>query len=202
MTIVDARGLSCPQPVINTRKALETADAITVIVDNPIARENVGRMATSLGCTATVEEKADGIYLHIRKAPEDMKTPDASAATEKVSDTICTSGPLVILIQSDRLGRGSDDLGAVLIKSLMHTLGEISPVPDVMIFLNGGVKLTIKGSEVLDDLKGLQDKGVRILSCGTCLDYFGLSGELAVGEVSNMYDIAGTTLSAGKLVTL
>ena len=202
--IVDARGLGCPQPVINTKKALETADTITVIVDNPTARENVSRMANSLGCTVSAEEKTDGIYLSIhRQLSEPGQLSTASISGRKTEpDIACTSGPLVTVISADQMGRGSEELGSVLIRSFMHTLGEISPIPDVIIFLNAGVKLAIKSSEVLEDLKELQAKGVRILVCGTCLNYFGLTDQLDVGMVSNMYDIAEAMFSAGKLVTL
>jgi len=113
---------------------------------------------------------------------------------------ISREGPVVLVMSSENLGRGDDVLGTVLVKSFLHTVTEISERPDVVIFLNSGVKLAVEGSEVLDDVKALADAGVRILACGTCLNYFGLKEKLGAGVVSNMYDIAQTMLTAGRLV--
>lgn len=100
------------------------------------------------------------------------------------------------------MGRGEEELGRILIRAFLHTLTEVSDRPDKMIFFNAGVKLTVGGSEVLEDLHALKNKGVEILICGTCLDYFGLKDKIAVGQVSNMYTIAETMLAASRLVTV
>ncbi len=192
---VDARGLACPQPVILARKALLEEDEIVVIVDNDTSRHNVTRMAERSGCTVTSETRADGTYLHIRKS-----APAAQAPQPQVDEP--TQGPLVVAISQDRMGSGDPELGAVLIRSFLHTLNEIHPLPKIMIFFNTGVRLVVEGSPVLEDLQTLQRQGVQMLACGTCLGYFGLKEKLAVGEVSNMYTIAETLLGAGKVVTL
>ena len=200
---VDARGLACPQPVIMTKTALDTDARIVVIVDNPAARENVCRLAKSKGCVLKVEEKPDGIYISISSVdPKGKGTESSAGLTGPVGDADRKTGPLVITIQENRMGRGDDELGYVLIKSFIHTLGEVRPAPDVMIFFNTGVKLCVKGSEVIDDLKHLQETGVNILVCGTCLDFFGLMNDLEAGMISNMYDISEILLSAGKIVTV
>ncbi len=200
---VDARGLACPQPVIMTKTALDTDERIVVIVDNPAARENVCRLAKSKGCGLKVEEKPDGIYISISSGdPKGKETESTAGLTGPVEDADRKTGPVVITIQQDRMGRGNDELGYVLIKSFLHTLREVRPAPDVMIFFNTGVKLCTKGSEVIDDLKHLQEKGVNILVCGTCLNFFELMNELEAGMISNMYDISETLLSAGKIVTV
>ncbi|HQN71706.1 MAG TPA: sulfurtransferase-like selenium metabolism protein YedF, partial [Smithella sp.] len=93
-----------------------------------------------------------------------------------------------------------DELGTVLIKSFVHTVADLGKKPDVMIFYNTGVKLTIEGSDVLEDLKQMNSEGVQILVCGTCLNYFEIKDKLAVGIVSNMYDIVETMSSAGRLL--
>ncbi len=110
---------------------------------------------------------------------------------------------LVLTIPSQVMGRGdSEELGEILIRSFFHTLGEVEPLPDTVIFFNSGVKLVVEGSEVLEDLRGLQDQGVKILACGTCLGHYGLKEKVAIGEVSNMYAIAETLLRAEKVVSL
>ncbi len=118
------------------------------------------------------------------------------AHTDLAGDTV------VVAISSTTMGRGDDQLGGVLLRSFLHTLGEISPTPHVLIFLNEGVKLVTEGSSVLDDLLALQEKGVELLACGTCLGHFGLKEKVAVGQVSNMYVIAETMVRAAKVVNL
>jgi selenium metabolism protein YedF len=200
--IIDAKGLACPQPVILTKKALEQQDSITVIVDNTAAVENVSRIGTRSGFEVDIEKKEDGTFhLHLSKKGE--KAP--SGTTEKfpaepVDFTCTTAGPLVVVISSDRMGRGNDELGHVLMRSFVHTLLTLEPLPEILIFYNTGVKLTVKDSEVLDDLKKIEASGVSILVCGTCLNYFGISGDLACGVVSNMYDITSSMAAAGRLV--
>ncbi len=195
--VIDARGLSCPQPVINAKRALEDADSIVVIVDNRTAVENVSRMAASQGCAVDVEDKGEGIYLSIRKSsggqPIAQMTPVECGAGNP-------AGPTVMAFASDTMGGGNDELGGVLIRSLLHTVGEADDKPDVMVFYNTGVKLAVAGSPVLDDLRLIASKGARILVCGTCLKFFNLTESLAVGNVSNMYEIKELLFSAGRLV--
>ena len=196
---VDARGFPCPQPVIMTRNALRESDAVMTIVDNDAARQNVTRMAEKAGATVQVEEREDGIYLHITKkgAPRNLvfqKKPGFSTAP--------ASGPLVLVVSANSMGRGDHNLGQVLIRSFFHTLGEVEPLPDAIIFFNSGVELVVDGSPVLEDLQYLRERGVEILACGTCLGYYDLKDKVGVGEVSNMYTIAETMLGAGKVVGL
>ncbi|HHO76342.1 MAG TPA: sulfurtransferase-like selenium metabolism protein YedF [Deltaproteobacteria bacterium] len=191
---IDARGLSCPQPVILTKKALEDHKEIVVVVDNETARENVRRMAQSQGCRVEIEQKEGDTHLHI--------TREFSCETIETGTDTDPQGPVVVVIGSDTMGRGNEELGGVLIKSFIHTLIETSPQPDTMIFLNTGVKLTITGSDVIEDLQELSDSGVKILVCGTCLNFFEIKDSLCVGIVSNMYDIAETMLRAKRLVQI
>lgn len=197
-TIVDARGLACPQPVIRTRAALQASDAVTTIVDNATSQQNVTRMAEKAGCTVAAEARDDGIYLEIRKpaAVTQTASPVTSAAPAPAG------GPLVLTIPSEFMGRGDEVLGQILIRAFFHTLGEVQPLPDTIIFLNSGVKLVVTGSPVLDDLRDLCDQGIGILACGTCLGHYGLKDQIAVGEISNMYTIAETLLAAGRTVSL
>ncbi len=194
--IVDARGLPCPQPVLLTRDALRESDAVTTIVDSDTARHNVTRMAERAGYTVRAEEREEGVYLHIARGAAAPEAAPAPAPT-------LSGGPLVLVVPSQFMGRGEhEELGQILIRGFLHTLNEVSPLPDVIIFFNSGVKLTVEGSPVLEDLRSLEAQGVQILICGTCLGYYGLKEKVAVGEVSNMYTIAETMLQAGRVVSL
>jgi selenium metabolism protein YedF len=195
--VVDCRGLACPQPVIQTRKAMEESERVTTIVDNDTAVTNVTRMAEKEGYLAEVEEKEDGIFLHLSRAGRLPGTEVVGLASAQGAE-----GPLVVLIPSDGLGHGDDELGRILLRSFLYTLHEVEPLPSTIVFLNAGVKLTADDSLVLEDLQVLEGRGVEILACGTCLGHFGLKERIAVGQVSNMYSIAETLLGAGKVVGL
>jgi selenium metabolism protein YedF len=196
--IIDARGLSCPQPVVLTKKALEDNARVTTVVDNETALENVKRLAGKFGCAVTVESQGKGIYeIHIGRGADFNKDQDFVASCQTGA---APSGPFVIAVTEDKMGRGNDELGAVLIKAFLHTVAGQAKKPDVMIFYNTGVTLTVQGSDVLEDLKQLESEGVQILVCGTCLNYFEIKDKLAAGVVSNMYDIVETMSNAGRLI--
>jgi selenium metabolism protein YedF len=197
--IVDARGLPCPQPVILTRKALKDGDEVTTIVDNKTAQHNVSRMAQKAGYDVQTEQLDDGTYLHIGG-----KGIAAAVDETKVSPTVpLTGGPLVLVVSSEFMGRGEhEELGNILIRGFFHTLGEVAPTPNTIIFFNSGVKLTVNGSPVVEDLQALAERGIEILACGTCLGHYEIADQLAVGEVSNMYAIAEAMLGAAKVVHL
>jgi selenium metabolism protein YedF len=193
---IDARGLPCPQPVILTRNALQEGNPVLTIVDNETAQQNVTRMAEKAGATVQAEEREDGIYLHVAQA--------GAAMAETIAQPVSSppGGSLVLIVPSEFMGRGDEELGNILIRGFFHTLGEVEPLPDTVIFVNSGVKLVVEGSLVLEDLHALCEQGAEILACGTCLGHYNLKEKLAVGEVSNMYTIAETMLGAGKVVTL
>jgi selenium metabolism protein YedF len=194
---VDARGLPCPQPVIKTRNAMEKSAKVVTIVDNETAQRNVTRMAEKSGATVEAEKHENGIRLTI--------TCEVGAAGAVKAEKTGTpnGGPVVLVVSSEFMGRGeNDELGHILMRGFFHTLGEVNPVPDTIIFFNSGVKLVVEGSPVVEDLQTLADEAVRILACGTCLGTYELEDEVAVGEISNMYTIAETMLRAGRLVNL
>jgi selenium metabolism protein YedF len=200
--ILDARSWVCPKPVIETKKALQTVDNLTVIVDNRAARENVSRLASKTGYNVNIEEKDDGTYIHISKGSETAVNMEILKKPEPEEYMECANRKLVLLIASDTIGRGSDELGGILMRAFMHTFLEVKPRPDVIILMNNGVKLAVTGSVVLDDLKSLASDSVEIIICGTCLKYFDLIDKVAVGEISNAYTIVETLLQAGKVVRL
>jgi selenium metabolism protein YedF len=178
--------------VILAKKALEENEEVVVLLDDSTARENVKKLAANMGYR--VEEELKGGETHIR-----INKGGACSLAREVTPR---QGPVVVVLSCDVMGRGEEVLGGVLMKSFLHTLTQTSPMPDVMILFNTGVRLAAKGSEVLDDLEALMNAGVKILVCGTCLSYFSLKEKLAVGEVSNMYDIAQTMLTAGRIVQI
>lgn len=194
--VVDARGLACPQPVILARRALETIDggSITAVVDSEVARDNIVKMAKSLSCKVEVDSKGEEYFIHITK-PETLQ--DKSFSTELERQEL-----VLYLVTSDSLGRGSEELGRTLMKNFFYTLTEQGGLGKVIIFLNSGVYLTCTGSPVLDYLYELEQDGARILSCGTCLDYYKLRDRLGVGEVTNMYAILDYLQKVQRVVYL
>jgi selenium metabolism protein YedF len=188
--------MACPQPVILTRKALQENELVTTIVDTETAQHNVTRMAEKNGAAVRTENREDGTYLHI--------ATEGAAWTETITQAANapSGGPLVLTIPSDIMGRGDEELGHILIRGFLHTLSEVEPLPDTIIFLNSGVKLVAEGSPVVDDLRYLCGRGVEILACGTCLGHYELKDDVAVGEVSNMYTIAETLLGASRTISL
>jgi selenium metabolism protein YedF len=195
-TMVDARGLACPHPVIQTRKAMQQDDQVVTLVDNETSLANVSRMAQKAGWQVDVAAMSEGFRIEL------VKTSALQAEPLPVGKAELSSGPLVLVVPSDVMGRGEEELGNLLVRGFFHTLGEVEPLPQTIIFFNTGVKLACENSPALDDLCNLEAEGIEILACGTCLDYLGLTEKLAVGQVSNMYDIAETMLNAGKVVNL
>lgn len=195
---IDARGENCPKPFILTKKALDEGkkETITTIVDNKIAVENVSKLVESMGLVCSVEEKDKDFYIVIQNSGDgDTKTEKDSNKGDNLNDT-------VVAFTKQRLGHGNDELGEVLIKGYIYTLTELDKKPKKLLFLNGGVLLTTGDAETIADLKKLEDMGVEILSCGTCLDYYGLQDELKVGQIANMYLIANAMNEAGNTINL
>ena len=148
---------------------------------------------------ADVKQDQGNYYVHIFKKGQTETTGLKSLNARP--DSRGKENP-VILITKNKLGEGSDELGALLMSSYLYTLTETLPYPTSIIFLNGGVKLTIEGSEALEHIRTLESNGVEVLSCGTCLDYFGLNDKLAVGSVSNMYTIVEKLNKSSNIITL
>lgn len=198
---IDARGMNCPLPVIHTKKALEAIDSgmVTTIVDNEVAKENVSKLAKSMDFKVDIKQNQGNYYIDIFK---DHSAPKVDIEALDIQCNINDKKDLVILITKDTLGEGSDELGRLLMKSYLYALTEATPYPKSLIFLNGGVKLTIEGSEVLEHIRTLESSGVEVLSCGTCLDYFKIKDKLAVGGISNMYTIVERLNNASNTIKL
>lgn len=196
--VVDARGLTCPAPVVKTRDALKGgASDIEVLVDNPTARDNVSRFASSHGYKVTVEEETGSFRLYLSRT---------EAAQADIAEEAVTCDPVgrktAIVLSSDTMGRGEEELGKILIKAFLNTLAENDPPPWRIVLFNRGVMLAAEGADTSEALSNLSGLGVEILVCGTCLDFFGLKDKVAVGTVSNMYDILTTIMQASNSVTI
>lgn len=191
--IVDSRGLTCPQPVIMTRQALNdhTVDEVVTIVDNLIAVENVSKLASSMNLETNIVEKSGQFFISILK--DELIEDDLRA------DRL---GEVVVLVTSNVLGQGEDKLGSLLMKSFLYTLTQMEGDVKGLIFMNSGVLLTTEGSEVIDYLESLVAKGIELISCGTCLDYYRLSDKLKIGSVTNMFTITERLMEARKVITL
>jgi len=190
--VVDARGLNCPQPVIMTKRAMGEpgGDDIVTIVNQTVALENVSKLAQSQGYETEVEQKDNDYYIHMTRMA-DADEVDGTNAEE-----------LAVLIRSNLFGQGEAELGQVLMKSFLFSLNELDTRLTHIIFMNSGIFLTIEGSPVLDILNVLEEKGVGILSCGTCLDFYQAKDKLAVGSVTNMYTALEIITTAGRSITL
>jgi len=192
--VVDARGLACPEPVVNTKRALDSlaSGEIITIVDNEIARDNILRFAESQCLQAKVEQKENDFYIRLTKG----------GVVVGMHPELATAGHQVLLITANTLGRGSEELGRVLMQSLFYTLVEREGAFRHIILMNSGVQLACEGSPVLNHLWQLERRGVEILACGTCLDYYGLKAKLSAGKVSNMYAIMEHLAGAVKVLSL
>jgi selenium metabolism protein YedF len=190
--IINFTGLKCPQPVINTKKYFDSIEEgqATIIVDNEVAKNNILKFAESNNYKSRAFE-LDGTYqISITKESCNCKLMDFN------------DKKMVILISNDKLGLGDDKLGITLMKSYLYALSESDVLPSDLLFINSGVKLTLETSDCLDSIKKLKEKGVNILSCGTCLDFYNLKEKLAVGEITNMYTIVEKMNTADKTISL
>ena len=202
MITVNAIGDACPIPVVKTRKAMETikgSEVVETLVDNEIAVENLKKMAGQMGYQVKDQKLEEGKYSVQIMVTEAEKT-------ENIQADICDYRPTaasdkVVVIRSNVMGEGDPELGKVLIKGFIYALSQQEELPKTILFYNGGAYLTCEGSASLDDLKELEHRGVKILTCGTCLNFYGLSEKLKVGEVTNMYEIAATMSKASLIVS-
>jgi selenium metabolism protein YedF len=202
MKTLDMRGNPCPIPVVNAQKALaeQGADGVVVLVDNFVAVQNLEKMAKGTGCGFSYSDEGASIYkVTIIKDPnkafvKPSEVPNTAAGGGK-------KGP-VVLITSDSMGRGAEDLGKLLIKGFIFSLTQLNPLPEAVIFLNGGARLTTEGANTVPDLKALEEHGTGIYTCGTCANYYKLTEHLAVGSIVDMMKITNTLANASGVITL
>ncbi len=199
MKIIDARGQTCPAPVLMTRAAIEEdkEGRLTIIVDNKAARENVALFLESKNFSFSVREEGGDFFI---TGAGDAGTAPGNPAPE--ADRDMETEKIMVMAATDRIGHGDDDLGRKLMVSFIKTLKEMGPSLWHLVLVNNGVKLTTDKSEVLPELQNLEASGVKILVCGTCLTHFGLLDRKNVGETTNMLDIVTSMQLADKVINL
>ena len=203
MKEIDARGLACPAPVLQTKAALqeEYPNRIRIVVDNAASQQNVQRFLEPQGFEVTREQDGTDFWVlgacasdhaHLSPSPSGRSSAQASTANNKI----------MVMCATDRMGFGDDELGLKLMANYLRTIKEMGDELWRLVFVNNGVKLAIEGSEVLEDLKDYEKEGLKILVCGTCLDHFNLLERKQVGETTNMLDIVTAMQLADKVINL
>jgi selenium metabolism protein YedF len=179
---------------MTTKKALDQLEEgeLLVLVDNAVSSNNVERFAQSQGCSVEVQQRGEDFTLLIRKG---KIRQGAEFAQEKEK-----AKKVIVYINSHLMGNGDEALGSFLMKAFLKTLLDLDTKPNRLLLVNSGVQLASEGSKVLDTLIALSEKGVEILSCGTCLDFYGLKGKLKVGAVSNMVEIIQSMVEADRVL--
>ena len=212
MITVNALGQACPIPVVKTRQAIAAlngaAGEVETLVDNEIAVQNLTKMAEQKGYVNTFEKMPDGNFRVIMSIPAGEAVqagqPEDTAEEEEAvcgcSVPEAVKAGTVAVISSDTMGEGSKELGAALIKAFVFALSQQEKIPEKILFYNGGVRLTTENEAVIGDLKSMEERGTKIFSCGTCLNFYGLTEQLKVGEVTNMYDIVDMQMKAGRIL--
>jgi len=203
MIRVNAIGDACPIPVVKTLNAikeLKGPDVIETLVDNEIAVQNLTRMADQKGYAVKSEKLGDkGFKITITVGEAAL---NQNVDTENVICELPRTGKknTVVVISSKAMGHGGDELGTALMKGFLYALSQQEQLPTTILFYNGGASIPCEGSVSLEDLQNMAAQGVEILTCGTCLNFYGLTDKLAVGEVTNMYAIVEKMTQADLIV--
>ena len=197
---VNAMGDVCPVPLVKAKNAiaeLAGSGKVEVLVDNEIAVQNLEKMAQQKGYGFLVKEKKENEY-HVEF------TVSETEPAETEEKTVClvpaAKKTKLVVLSADHMGEGAEELGKILMKSFLYALTQQDELPDTILCYNGGAKLTCEGSESLEDLKDLAARGVEILTCGTCLNFYGITEKLQIGSVTNMYDIVERMSSADRVI--
>lgn len=194
MKTVNALNKACPAPVIMAKKALNEDSEISVLVDNEIACENLGKLAKQKHLDITVVQESDNQYaVTLKKTNDTQEEAQTAELTQR-------STAYDVVINADVMGNGDDELGRALLHAFVYSLTEQDVMPDKVVLYNGGVKLAAGDSDYLEDLQTLVDKGVEILACGTCLNFYHLSDDLKVGSVTNMFSIVEIMRTSNRIV--
>lgn len=198
---IDARGLRCPQPLMLTKKALEgmaEGERLQVLIDNELSCENLMRFLKDHGTTPELSSTNGEHTITLTKAAATPGLADAAAYCSPPS----SAGGTVVVIHNQGMGSGSEELGKILLQACLNTLKDIAPPPAAILCYNAGVFAAAEGAPTVPALEELARQGVSLLICGTCVDYFDLKNKIAVGTISNMYDILQQLSSANRIITL
>ena len=210
MIKVNAMGDACPIPVVKTKNAireLQGCGTVETLVDNEIAVQNLTKLANHKGLTARSEKKAEQEYMvWIDVTEEFVKNNTGSDPVTKEAEETMDCIPdgrkknTVVVLGADHMGEGDEKLGRMLMKGFVYALTQTDQLPKTILLYNSGAYLSCEGSDSLEDLKTLEAEGVEVMTCGTCLNHYGLSEKLAVGSVTNLYVIAQTMMGADHIV--
>ncbi len=207
MVKLDERGKQCPLPVIEAKKALEQCgpgDVVEVLVDNEIAVQNLKKLAVHKNLEASGEKLSDREFVVRIRAGEKTKVSETTGKAADEEPVPCQPDSrkkgMVVVLSSGEMGSGDPVLGKLLMKGFVYALTQQEVLPETVLLYNSGAFLSCEGSDSLEDLKELQSQGVEILTCGTCLNHYGLGEKLSVGGVTNMYEIVERMCGAGLLV--
>ena len=198
MKEIDARGLACPAPVLNTRAAIEEKQTkyLKIIVDNEPAMENVCRFLEHNGYTTAIDHQDDCYIITGELAAAPLKQTKEPAVKKNEEKKI------MVMCATDRIGFGDSELGLKLMISFIKTLKEMGPELWRLVLVNNGVKMVVEGSDVLPILKEYAGQGLQVLVCGTCLTHFNLLDKKQVGETTNMLDIITAMQLADKVINI
>jgi selenium metabolism protein YedF len=200
MKTVDARGLKCPMPLILTKRALlesEQDERLEILIDNETSLSNVSRFLRDHSMALQVVNEGGLFRLTVGKTGTIGEETNAEEYCEVPQPE---AGGYLVCVQKPIVGDGADELGARLVQLFINTLPDIDRKPTAIVFLNSSVFFTLADSPILEPLKKLEESGIQILVCGTCLDFFQKKDELAVGLVSNMYEILDRMSKAPKVL--
>lgn len=199
--IIDARGQICPMPLILTKKALndETIEeTFSVFIDNETSKENIERFLKDNKINFNSKKTGEGFIINVDKTGKFANSnPEEYCSIPSIADN---TGGHIICINNNKMGVGPDELGSILMKGFINTIKEVKPLPERIIFYNNGVLLTTKDSQLVDSLKELEELGVIIMICGTCANYFNIKEKIAIGSISNMFDISESLTKAAKII--
>lgn len=206
MIKVNALGDTCPIPVVKTKNAIKELNGsgqVEILVDNEIAVQNLTKMANQKGYGVSSEKLEDHKFKVVMTVEVENQATPTVTQESLVEETLCIPDArknTVVVISTDKMGEGSEELGKTLMKGFIYALAGQDELPSAILFYNGGAHLTCTDSPAIEDLKSLEAEGVEILTCGACLDYYGLTEKLQVGSITNMYVIVEKMTQAGLII--
>lgn len=200
---IDCRKLDCPAPVLKTKKYIEHSNAaeVEVIVDNEAAVENVSRFLNFHGFEVTVDSDGEKSVVCGQKKPGETGKIEIDSNPVDLEEE-AENQKILLMISSMQIGKGDDELGRNLMVNFVKTLKEMGSDLWRVVFVNHGVKFSVKDSRILEELRELEASGVDILVCGACLTHLGLLDEKLVGQTTNMLDIVTSMQLADKVINL
>ena len=201
--VIDARGKACPMPVVLAKQQMDAGeDTFTIQVDNTVAVQNLQRLADSQGFRTTVEGSGAEYVIAFHRAPGATAPAQGAAAAANPAAPAARAEDWALYIARETMGEGDPELGRNLARMCLYALTQSTHLPRWILCLNGGVKLATVDEQAAGHLRELAEKGVEVLVCGTCLNYYGLTEQLKAGRVSNLYELLEKLQQAGKVVSL